>query len=36
MQEKTYYAPSPFGFEKEIAKRLQWWEKLKNSRQKKT
>jgi putative ATPase len=36
MQEKTYYAPSPFGFEKEIAKRLQWWEKLKNSLKKKT
>ncbi len=27
--EKTYYTPSPFGFEKEIQKRLDWWEGLK-------
>jgi putative ATPase len=29
MTEKDYYVPSQFGFEKEINKRLQWWEKLK-------
>ncbi len=29
MEEKTYYRPSTFGFEKEIKKRLDWWEKLK-------
>ncbi len=29
MKEKVYYTPSPFGFEKEIKKRLDWWEKLK-------
>jgi putative ATPase len=31
MKEKTYYVPSQFGFEKEIEKRLQWWQKLKDS-----
>ena len=31
MKEKTYYIPSQFGFEKEIKKRLAWWDKLKNS-----
>lgn len=35
MQEKTYYSPSRFGFEKEIAKRLQWWQNLRNKQQKK-
>lgn len=29
MQEKTYYKPSAFGFEKEIEKRLEWWNALK-------
>ncbi|KJR97148.1 MAG: ATPase AAA [Desulfobulbaceae bacterium BRH_c16a] len=29
MEEKTYYTPSQFGFEKEIKKRLDWWEALK-------
>ena len=29
MEEKTYYTPSNFGFEKEIQKRLDWWEGLK-------
>jgi putative ATPase len=29
MQEKRYYIPSAFGFEKEIKKRLDWWEGLK-------
>lgn len=28
MQEKTYYEPGPFGFEKEIKKRIDWWQKL--------
>ncbi|MDD4224234.1 MAG: replication-associated recombination protein A [Candidatus Cloacimonetes bacterium] len=28
MDEKTYYTPGDFGFEKEIAKRLEWWLKL--------
>lgn len=31
MAEKTYYTPGEFGFEKEIKKRMDWWEKLKNS-----
>ncbi len=30
MAEKTYYVPSQFGFEKDIQKRLEWWNKLKN------
>ncbi|MEE4243649.1 MAG: replication-associated recombination protein A [Desulfopila sp.] len=30
MQEKTYFTPSTFGFEKEIAKRIQWWKRLKD------
>ncbi|MFV0438841.1 MAG: replication-associated recombination protein A [Desulfopila sp.] len=29
MEEKTYYVPSNFGFEKEIRKRLDWWQALK-------
>lgn len=29
MQEKVYYKPGEYGFEKEIAKRLEWWKKLK-------
>jgi putative ATPase len=29
MAEKTYYRPSKFGFEKEIEKRLAWWQGLK-------
>ncbi len=28
MEEKTYYTPGQFGFEKEIEKRIQWWLKL--------
>lgn len=31
MEEKTYYKPSSFGFEREIKKRLDWWTKLKNA-----
>ena len=30
MEEKTYYIPSSFGFEREIEKRLNWWKSLKN------
>ena len=36
MQEKTYYQPGEYGFEKEIAKRLEWWKKLRESQKKKT
>jgi putative ATPase len=25
----VFYEPGPFGFEKEVAKRLQWWADLK-------
>ncbi len=28
MQDKEYYKPGKFGFEKEIEKRLQWWLKI--------
>ena len=28
LPEKDYYQPGEYGFEKEIAKRLAWWEKL--------
>ncbi len=31
MQEKSYYTPSSFGFEREIQKRLDWWQELKES-----
>lgn len=30
MPEKEYYSPGEYGFEKEIAKRLEWWGKLRN------
>jgi putative ATPase len=26
--DAAFYTPGPFGFEKEIAKRLAWWEEL--------
>jgi len=29
LKGRTFYQPGPFGFEKEIAKRLAWWEELK-------
>ncbi|MBW6513710.1 MAG: replication-associated recombination protein A [Candidatus Syntrophosphaera sp.] len=32
MEEKTYYTPGDFGFEKEIAKRIQWWLKLRQNK----
>lgn len=28
LRGSSFYAPGPFGFEKEIAKRLAWWEEL--------
>ena len=28
IQDASFYAPGPFGFEKEIAKRMAWWEEL--------
>lgn len=34
MREKTYYTPGDFGFEKEIAKRIQWWLKLRQNKDK--
>ena len=33
MSEKTYYSPSAYGFEREIRKRLEWWDKLKKQQQ---
>ncbi|MBC8384528.1 MAG: replication-associated recombination protein A [Candidatus Cloacimonetes bacterium] len=36
MNEKEYYLPSKFGFEKEIRKRLEWWRKLKEKEHGKT
>lgn len=35
MEEKTYYSPSPYGFEKDIRKRLDWWQSLKEKESKK-
>jgi putative ATPase len=29
LRGRTFYQPGPFGFEKEIARRLAWWEELK-------
>lgn len=34
MPEKVYYKPGEYGFEKEIAKRLEWWKNLKAEQQK--
>jgi len=33
MQEKSYYEPGEFGFEKEIAKSIQWWLKLRGDKE---
>lgn len=30
LPEKSYYIPAPFGFEKEIKKRLDWWKQLRD------
>ena len=35
MNEKIYYQPSKYGFEKEIQKRLDWWKKLKEEQRRK-
>ena len=35
MKEKSYYEPGDFGFEKEIAKRLEWWKKQRDQQTKK-
>ena len=32
LKNRRYYFPTDFGFEKEIKKRLEWWEKKKGSR----
>ena len=32
LRGQAFYTPGPFGFEKEIAKRLAWWEELKRRR----
>jgi putative ATPase len=29
LKEKVFYEPGPFGFERDIAKRLAWWSELK-------
>jgi putative ATPase len=29
LRGQTFYEPGPFGFEREIAKRLKWWQELK-------
>jgi putative ATPase len=28
LRGSTFYTPGPFGFEREIAKRMAWWEQL--------
>ncbi|KAB2887924.1 MAG: replication-associated recombination protein A [Desulfobulbaceae bacterium] len=35
MEEKTYYRPSAFGFEKEVKKRLDWWAGLRKQQEEK-
>ncbi len=30
MNERQYYKPSKFGYEKEVQKRLDWWKKLRD------
>jgi putative ATPase len=27
----TFYAPGPFGYERKVAERLEWWQKRKES-----
>lgn len=34
MNEKTYYKPGQYGFEKEVQKRIEWWDKLKEKQKK--
>ena len=33
LEGKTYYTPSRFGFEREIIKRLDWWQKQKKQQE---
>lgn len=33
LEEKVYYRPSQFGFEKEVQKRIDWWNHLKKQQQ---
>jgi putative ATPase len=35
LRGRTFYSPGPFGFEKEIAKRLAWWDELKRRNEEK-
>lgn len=35
MDEQEYYTPSSFGFERDIAKRLEWWKGLREEQEKK-
>ncbi len=35
LQGKKYYAPGPFGFEKDIQRRIDYWDDLRNKRKKK-
>ncbi len=30
MKESNYYRPTKFGFEKDIARRIEWWKKMRN------
>jgi putative ATPase len=36
VRDRTFYTPGAFGFEKEIAKRLAWWDQLKRANDKRT
>jgi putative ATPase len=36
LRDTEFYTPGPFGFEKEIAKRLAWWEAKKRSQEEET
>ncbi len=31
LRDATFYEPGPFGFEREVAKRIEWWNKLKRA-----
>lgn len=34
MREQSYYKPGRFGFEKEVEKRMEWWQKLRKDQEK--
>ncbi len=36
MEKRTYYAPGPYGFEKEIRKRIEYWDRLRRKRREET